>query len=106
MDRHETSPVKVLVIGIYVRGNACAPHVRAVVMTAHNRHAQVRSDILDMGGEVDLKTAFIRPSPERTKTKTGRAIPIHPDLMNLFRGLPRALPTNRVFLAMVNLSII
>lgn len=35
MDRHETSPVKVLVIGIYVRGNACAPHVRAVVMTAH-----------------------------------------------------------------------
>jgi integrase len=48
--------------------------------------------------EVDLKKGFIRLSAERTKTKSPRNIPIHPEVRITLEALPRGLHTDRVFL--------
>jgi integrase len=79
--------------------DACAPHVRSIVLTAYITGMRKSEIIFLTWNEVDQKKGFIRLSPERTKTKTGRNIPIHPALKELFKALPRALNSNRVFLA-------
>ena len=49
--------------------------------------------------EIDLNAGFIRPMAHRTKgKKTGRSIPIHPEVKEMFKSLPRSITTNRVFL--------
>lgn len=78
--------------------DACAPHVRPIVMTAYLTGMRKSEIIYLTWGEVDLREDFINLSAERTKTKEGRKIPIHPDLKAMFRDLPRGLHTDRVFL--------
>ena len=49
--------------------------------------------------EIDLKAGFIRLAAKRTKgIKSGRSIPIHPQIKEMLNSLPRSITTNRVFL--------
>jgi integrase len=77
---------------------ACAPHIRPIVMIAWYTGMR-RSEIVYLRwGEIDLKKGFIRLRAERTKTKVDRVIPLHPALKTLIASLPRGLHTDRVFL--------
>jgi integrase len=78
--------------------DACAPHIRPIVLMAYFMGMR-RSEIVDLvWSEVDLKAGFIRLPPERTKTKTPRAVHIPPPVKEMLKRLPRALHTDRVFL--------
>ena len=67
----------------------CPPHTARIVMMAYFT-AMRRSEILNLKWDrVDLKNGFIRLRPEDTKTKEGRAIPMHPEIMEILKALPR-----------------
>jgi integrase len=77
---------------------ACADHIRPIIMIAYYMGLR-RSEILNLTWpEVDIQKGFIRLSAERTKTDQARAIPIHPRVQEVLKGLPRGLHTDRVFL--------
>jgi integrase len=48
-------------------------------------------------GQVDLKEGFIKLRPQDTKTNEGREVPLHPELVAMFKAMPRGLPAVRVF---------
>jgi integrase len=57
-----------------------------------------RGEILNLAWDrVDLKEGFIHLQPEDTKTSEGRDIPLFPELMEMFKGMPRGLPGVPVF---------
>jgi integrase len=45
---------------------------------------------------VDLKGGFIHLQPEDTKTNDGRTIPLHPELVQMLKAMPRSIH-GRVF---------
>ena len=69
--------------------SCCPPHTARIVTMAYFT-AMRRSEILKLKWDrVDLKNGFIRLRPEDTKTKDGRAIPMHPEIMEILKALPR-----------------
>jgi integrase len=48
-------------------------------------------------GQVDIKKGFITLRPEDTKTNEGRLIPLALELVEMFKAMPRGLPSVRVF---------
>ena len=48
-------------------------------------------------GQVDTKKGFITLRPEDTKTNEGRLIPLAAELVELFKAMPRGLPSVRFF---------
>jgi len=59
-----------------------------------------KAEIVNLStSRVDLREGFIRLKPEDTKTGYGRLIPIHPELMEVFKKAlkVRPLKSNRVF---------
>ena len=46
---------------------------------------------------VDLKENFVRLEPENCKTDEGRDVPLHRELLKIFRAMPRGLPGVRIF---------
>ncbi len=46
---------------------------------------------------MDLKEGFLRLRPEDTKTNEGREVPLHPELVQMLKVMPRGLPGVQVF---------
>jgi integrase len=77
---------------------ACDTHIRPIVKMAYYMGMRYSEILFLIWPEVDLKKGFIRLSSERTKTDSGRNIPIHPEVKAMLESLPRGLHTDRVFL--------
>ena len=75
----------------------CPGHLKPIVKLAY--HTGMRQgEILSLTlGQVDLREGFIRLRPEDTKTNEGRLVPFNGELREMFKELPRNLPTARVF---------
>ncbi|MBW1992357.1 MAG: site-specific integrase [Deltaproteobacteria bacterium] len=75
----------------------CPPHLAPVVKLAY--HTGMRQgEILGLKwGQVELKGGFIRLTPDQTKTAEGRLVPLPPELVEMFRAMPRGLPQTPVF---------
>lgn len=57
-----------------------------------------RGEILGLTwDQVDLKEGIIRLCPEDTKTQQGREVPLCPELLEMFKAMPRGLPVVPVF---------
>lgn len=78
--------------------NACDAHIRPIVKMAYYMGMRYSEILFLIWPEVDLKKGFIRLSSKRTKTDSGRNIPIHPEVKAMLESLPRGLHTDRVFL--------
>jgi integrase len=77
---------------------ACPEHLRPIVLMAYYTGMR-RSEIVYLTwNEVDIEKGFIRLTADRTKTKIGRTIPLHPRIRALLNMQPRGLHTDRVFL--------
>ena len=46
---------------------------------------------------MDLKEGFIKLEPENTKTNEGRLVPLNKELMEMFKEMPRGLPSVKIF---------
>jgi integrase len=82
----------------YLRLLAHSPaHLKPIIRLAY--HSAIRrGEILGLTWEqVDLREGFIRLEPEHCKNKEGRLVPLHPDLIEMFKAMPRGLPGVRVF---------
>jgi integrase len=78
--------------------DACPQHLRPVVAVGFYLGLR-KSEVVNLTwNEVDLKDEFIRLDGSRTKNGTARSIPIHPEVLAIFKNLPRGLHTDRVFL--------
>ncbi len=76
---------------------ACPEHLKPVVKLAYYTGMR-QGEILSLTwGQVDLQEGFIRLSPRDTKTNEGRLVPLHAELMAMFKALPRGLPGTPVF---------
>ncbi len=74
----------------------CPPHTAQVVKMAYYTAMRQR-EILDLTWDrVDLKNGFVRLKPEDTKTNEGRNIPLHPEVSEMLRSMPRTIH-HRVF---------
>lgn len=78
--------------------NECAPHVRPIVTTAYWTGMRKSEVVYLTWDEIDMKEGFIELSAGRTKTAKARSIPIHDNLKEVLKTIPRGLHTNRVFL--------
>lgn len=75
-----------------------ADYLKPAVLMAYTMPMR-QSEILKLTwNEVDIDRGFIRLGGKRTKNKTGRNIPIHPDVLELLRVLPSRFLRRRVFL--------
>jgi integrase len=82
----------------YVRLLAhCPNYLKPIVRLAYQTGMR-QGEILGLTwGQVDLKEGFIRLQPRDTKTNEGRLVPFNGELREMFKALPRSLPTARVF---------
>ncbi len=80
----------------YARLLAHSPeHLRPIIKVACYT-AMRQGEILNLTwGQVDLKEGFIRLAPENTKTNEGRLVPLHRELVEMFKAMPRGLPAVR-----------
>jgi integrase len=76
----------------------CPAYLKPIVKLAY--HAGMRkSEILNLTWEkADLKEGFIRLRAEDTKTREPRSVPLSPDLVEMFKAMPRSLTETKVFL--------
>ncbi|MGD0660212.1 MAG: site-specific integrase [Syntrophorhabdales bacterium] len=77
---------------------ACPDYLRGPVLMAYTMGMRRSEVTLLTWPEVDMQKGFIRLKSKRTKTDQARVVPIHPKVLEMLKGLPRALHTNRVFL--------
>jgi integrase len=72
-------------------------YIRPIIKVAY--HTGMRQgEILKMTWhQVDLREGFIRLRPEDTKTNEGRLVPLNPELVEMFKAMPRGLPDVPVF---------
>ena len=74
----------------------CPPHTARVVKMAYYT-AMRQGEILGLQWDrVDLKEGVVRLRPEDTKTNEGRVVPLHPELLEMIRSMPRTIH-GRVF---------
>ncbi len=74
----------------------CPPHTAQVVKMAYYT-AMRQGEILRLNWDrVDLRDGVIRLRPEDTKTNEGRVVPLHPEVLNILRSMPRTIH-GRVF---------
>ena len=67
----------------------CPPHTARIVMMAYYT-AMRKGEILNLKrNRIDMINGFIRLRPEDTKTDEGRTIPIHPEIMDMLKSMPR-----------------
>jgi integrase len=82
----------------YIRLLAHAPtHLKLLIKLGY--HTGMRQgEIMGLTwGQVDFKEGFICLMPEDTKTNEGREVPLHPELIEMFKTIPRGLPGVKVF---------
>jgi integrase len=75
----------------------CPGHLKPIVKLAY--HTGMRQgEIMGLTwGQVDLREGFIHLEPEDCKTKEGRDVPLHPEVIEALGGLLRGLPGVKVF---------
>jgi integrase len=75
----------------------CPAHIKPIVKLAY--HTGMRQgEILNLTwGQVDVKKGFIKLAPEHCKSNDGRLVPLTPELVELFKAMPRGLPAVKVF---------
>ncbi|MBW2598832.1 MAG: site-specific integrase, partial [Deltaproteobacteria bacterium] len=67
----------------------CLPHTARIVMMAYYT-AMRKGEILNLKWDrIDMINGFIRLLPEDTKTDEGRTIPMHPDILDMLKSMPR-----------------
>jgi len=69
----------------------CPLHTRQIVKMAYYTAMRQREILNLTWGRVDLKGGFIRLQPEDTKTNDGRTIPLHPELLQMLKAMPRTI---------------
>ncbi|MGQ9688333.1 MAG: tyrosine-type recombinase/integrase [Desulfobaccales bacterium] len=75
----------------------CPPYLKPVVKMAYYTGMR-QSEILNLTwGQVDLKEGFIKLTPNDTKTREGRLVPLNRELVEMLRTMPRGLPLSPVF---------
>jgi integrase len=75
----------------------CTEHITPIVKLAYHT-AMRKGEILTLTwGQVDLREGFINLAPGDCKTKEGRLVPLSPELVEMFRAMPRGLPAVKVF---------
>ena len=75
----------------------CPAHLKPIVKLAYQTGMRQKEILFLTWGQVDLKEGFIRLRPEDTKTNEARDVPLSPELIEMFKAMPRGLPTVRVF---------
>ena len=74
-------------------------HLRGVLLMAFYEPLRKKQITQLTWDEIDLKDNLIRLGAEKTKGgKSGQIIPIHPEVKQMLKHLPRSLQSNRVFL--------
>jgi len=74
----------------------CPPHTTHVVKMAYHT-AMRQGEILNLTWDrIDLKVGVVRLRPEDTKTNEGRTIPLHREIMEMLKAMPRSI-NGRVF---------
>ena len=74
-------------------------HLKPILKMAYYEPMRKEEIIGLTWDEIDLQSEFIRLAATRTKgKKSGRSIPIHPQIKEMLFSLPRSITTNRVFL--------
>jgi integrase len=74
----------------------CPPHTAQVVKMAYYT-AMRQGEILNLAWDrIDIKTRVVRLKPEDTKTNEPRTIPLHREIIELLKALPRSI-NGRVF---------
>jgi integrase len=76
----------------------CPEYLESIIKTAYFTGMRLSEILTLTWGQVDLKEGFIRLSPADTKTSEARDVPLTPELVEMFKGIPRGLPQLRVFL--------
>ena len=77
--------------------NHCSAQIKGPVLIAYYLPMR-QAEILNLvWGEIDLKNQFIRLGGQRTKNKTGRAIPFNQRVFNYLISLPRPVHGGYVF---------
>jgi len=77
--------------------NHCSENIKGPVLIAYYLPMR-QAEILNLTWkEIDLKKGFIRLGGQRTKNKTGRAIPLHKRIFDYFHSLPRPIHGGYVF---------
>ena len=77
--------------------NHCSAQIKGPVLIAYYLPMR-QAEILNLvWGEIDLKNQFIRLGGQRTKNKTGRAIPFNQRIFNYLISLPRPVHGGYVF---------
>jgi integrase len=75
----------------------CLDHLKPIVILAYHtgmRQGEIMSLTWD---QVNLREGFIHLRPEDCKTKEGRDVPLHPEVIETLGALPRGLPGVNVF---------
>ena len=77
--------------------NHCSAQIKGPVLIAYYLPMR-QAEILNLAWEeIDLINGFIRLGGQRTKNKTGRAIPLHKRIFDYFQSLPRPIHGGYVF---------
>ena len=75
----------------------CPESIHSQVLIAYHLPMR-RSEILNLRWEeIDFKNGFIRLGGDRTKNKSGRVIPLHPEVIRNLKALPRPIHGGYVF---------
>ncbi len=74
------------------------PYLRPIFLTAYYTGMR-KGEIINLTWDrVDLDNGFIALRPQDTKTNEGRRVPLHPRVVEAFKGLERSAETGSVFL--------
>ncbi len=75
----------------------CPPYLKPILKLAYHTGMR-KGEILGLTwGQVDLKEGFIRLKSEDTKSNEGRLVPLNKEMAEMFRAMPRGLPSVEVF---------
>ena len=72
-------------------------HLMAIVKLAYHTVLRQQEIMALTWGQVEQKGGFIHLRPEDAKTNEGQSVPLHPEIIETLKGLPRGLPGVRVF---------
>ena len=76
----------------------CQSYLKPIVKLAYLSGMRLGEILGLTWGQFDIKEGFIYLAPGDTKTNEGRDVPLSPELVEMFKAMPRGLPGVAVFL--------